>query len=485
MKIDLKSILIRLLEDRSGAVTVTAAVWLGVAGVALAGLGIDGANLYRVKGALQQSSNQAALAGAEQLAKSLSAATSTAKQYSSDTAAQGVNSINGVQSVTATVATSCVWSLLPGDPTSAIACPGTGANVVTVTQTAIVNTFFNLGTKTITATSVATANGGGGGLTGNLDVILIIDSTGSMSNCETGSCSASTNPFKAPIACPPPAPSAMSKMQAAELAVQTLLCSFTPANGTTGTQVALMTFPGINYGKNTVSIDYCGSTTTDSNWSTVAYNTVTNAQYLIVPFSNDFRTSAAATTLNTSSPMVQAMGGGLSKGLACRGLYNKAGQGTYYGGVLAAANAYFASNGRATAQKVIFLLSDGDANASSGPSTNQCQVAVANADTASAAGAWVFAVAYNALTGNNTCSTDKTGPYVNNACKAMQNVASSSGKQDLSKFFAYNGANSGANCTANNVSLPTLAATFKAALESFTAARLINGNCATVETCNL
>ncbi len=134
-----------MLEDSSGAVTVTTAVWLGVAGIALAGLGIDGANLYRVKDALQQSSNRAAVAGAAQLATSLAAATSTAKQYSSDTTTPGLNSINGVQSVTATVATSCVWSLLAGGPTTAIPCPGTGANVVTVTQTATVNTFFGFG----------------------------------------------------------------------------------------------------------------------------------------------------------------------------------------------------------------------------------------------------------------------------------------------------------------------------------------------------
>ena len=100
MKINLKSKLMRFLEDRSGAVTVTAAVWLGFVGIALAGLGIDGANLYRVKDALQQSSNRAAVAGAAQLATSTSAATTTAKQYSSDSV-KGLNSINAVQSVSA------------------------------------------------------------------------------------------------------------------------------------------------------------------------------------------------------------------------------------------------------------------------------------------------------------------------------------------------------------------------------------------------
>ena len=68
----------------------------------------------------------------------------------------------------------------------------------------------------------------------------------------------------------------------------------------------------------------------------------------------------------------------------------------------------------------------------------------------------------------------------------MQNIASSKGLEpDKSKFFAYNGTGSGANCKATNASMPTLAATFKAAMQNFTAARLINPNCVTSENCNL
>ena len=250
MKNNLKSKLMRLLEDRSGAVTATAAIWLSIAGVGLAGLGIDGANLYRVKAALQQSSNRAALAGAEQLSRVYRhVAISTAKTYSSDSATPGLNGISAVQSVTATAAASCVWSLLPGDPTSATACPGSGANVITVSQTATVNTFFGFGTKTITASSAAAANGANG-YTGNLDVVIILDTTASMAQCENGTNGCSGHTFSdADQLVPAPAPSwanTSSKMQAAELAVQTLLCNFTPASGNTGTQVALMTFPGVS-----------------------------------------------------------------------------------------------------------------------------------------------------------------------------------------------------------------------------------------------
>jgi hypothetical protein len=502
MKIDLKSKLTRLLEDSSGAVSVTAAIWLGVAGIALAGLGINGANLYRVKGALQQSSNRAAVAGASQLTTSSQAvAQSTAMQYSSDTATPGLNSINGVQSVTATVATTCVWSLLTSNPTSAIPCPGNGANVVTVTQTATVNTWFGAGTKTISAASAAVANGANGGVTGNLDVAIILDTTASMNNCENGNSGCSAHSFTTPIACPaggPVAPSWLSsatKVQAAEYAIQTLLCSFTPASGNTGTQVALFTFPGaVATGSTFAAKDYCAAAGTfQKNLSctgtgVVSYScspgyatTSAAANYLIVPFSSNFKTSSTATSLNTASNIVQAVGGSSS----CGGLQSPGGWSTYYGGALAAAQAYLTANGRSGTQKVIFLLSDGDANASTGPS-NQCQVAVTNADAAATAGTWVFSIAYDSLTGNSTCSKDTTGPYVNNACKAMQNVASSSGNEpDSSKFFAYNGTGSGANCTSNNASLPTLAATFKAAMGSLTSARLINPNCTTVETCRV
>ena len=177
-------------------------------------------------------------------------------------------------------------------------------------------------------------------------------------------------------------------MQAAELAVQTLLCGFTPASGTGGAQVALMTFPGVS----NPSVDYCGTTGTAAP---VVYSSTTN--YQIVPFSSDFKTSAGSTTLNANSNLVKAMGGNAS----CAGLQAKGGKGTYYAGAITAAQTYLTNSGRSGAQKVIVLLSDGDANANSGSeistslATNQCQQGVTAADTAATAGTWVFSVAYD------------------------------------------------------------------------------------------
>jgi hypothetical protein len=468
----LKSKLTRFVEDRSGAVTVTAAVWLGFAGIALAGLGIDGANLYRVKDALQQSSNRAAVAGAAQLDVSQSVAISTAKTYSSDSATPGLNGIKAVQSVTTTATAACVLSLLPGAATT---CPGTGYNVITVAQTATVNTFFGLGSKTITATSAASGNGGSGGFSGPTDVVIILDSTASMATCDTGSCNPNANPFHAPIACPAPAPSTMSKMQAAQLGIQTLLCTFAPASGSTGTQVALMTFPGVS----NPSVDYCGTTGTALP---VNYSTATN--YQIVPFKSDFRTSATATTLNQNSDLVKAVGGNST----CKGVQNIGGKGTYYAGAITAAQTYLTSSGRTNAQKVIFVLSDGDASANSGTqisaslATNQCKQAITNADAAATAGTWVFSLAYDA--GTTGCATD-SGIY-KNACLAMEDVASSPGQlPDSAKFFAFNAAGNGGTCTSHNANLPTLAATFQAAWQTMTAARLIPYSCVTSGNCKL
>jgi hypothetical protein len=182
--------------------------------------------------------------------------------------------------------------------------------------------------------------------------------------------------------------------------------------------------------------------------------------------------------------LVKAVGGNSS----CVGIQNKGGKGTYYAGAITAAQSYLTSSGRTNAQKVIFLLSDGDAQSASGSqisaslATNQCKQAITNADTAATAGTWVFSLAYDA--GTSGCTTD-SGIY-KNACYAMQQIASSPGQEpDTSKFFAFNAAGNGGTCTGTNSSLPNLAATFQAAWQSMTAARSIPVSCVTSGNCKL
>jgi hypothetical protein len=99
--------------------------------------------------------------------------------------------------------------------------------------------------------------------------------------------------------------------------------------------------------------------------------------------------------------------------------------GTYYADAITAAQAALASSGRATAQKVIILLSDGDASASSsnmpaGKYNNQCHEAITAAQAATAAGTWVYTIAYGAAT-SGSCSTDS--PTIS-ACSTLQQMAS-------------------------------------------------------------
>jgi len=109
---------------------------------------------------------------------------------------------------------------------------------------------------------------------------------------------------------------------------------------------------------------------------------------------------------------------------------------TYYADAITAAQAALASSGRPTAQKVIILLSDGDANASAanmpaGKATNECQEGITAAKAAATAGTWVYTVAYGSPTAvapGGSCSTD-SAPM--SACSAMQQMAS-----DPTKFFS-------------------------------------------------
>ena len=74
---------------------------------------------------------------------------------------------------------------------------------------------------------------------------------------------------------------------------------------------------------------------------------------------------------------------------------------SYSGAITSAQNALAASN-RPDAQKVIIFLSDGAANTPNG--SNPCQAGISAAQTAEAAGTWVYTIAYD--TQGDTCTQD-------------------------------------------------------------------------------
>jgi hypothetical protein len=114
----------------------------------------------------------------------------------------------------------------------------------------------------------------------------------------------------------------------------------------------------------------------------------------------------------------------------------------------------------------VFPQCDGDASASAsnmptGKATNQCKQAVTAAASGTAAGTWVYSIAYGASTSG--CSTDspKTTP-----CATMTSIAS-----DPSKFYSDNSA--GCPTSSQNSSLTDLVSFFKSISQSLLPARLI------------
>jgi hypothetical protein len=122
----------------------------------------------------------------------------------------------------------------------------------------------------------------------------------------------------------------------------------------------------------------------------------TPPNYLVVPLSSDYKSGSS---LNTSSNLVRAAragGSGCTAGITAYG-----GVGTFYADAVLAAQNYLAANGRAGANKMIILLSDGDAtastpNISSAKATNECHQAMTASTNAQGAGMTVVTIAYGA-----------------------------------------------------------------------------------------
>ena len=128
--------------------------------------------------------------------------------------------------------------------------------------------------------------------------------------------------------------------------------------------------------------------------------TTTPPVYLVVPLSNNYQDANG--NLNPNSNLVKAArggGSGCSAGVSARG-----GVGTYFADAVTAAENHLAANARPGVQKVIILLSDGDANnASAAPGgQNACRRAITMASQARAAGNTVITIAYGAPTGGPT-----------------------------------------------------------------------------------
>ena len=319
-----------------------------------AGLVIDFGNAYRVQKALQASADASAAAGAGQLTLTyppVSAnATAQAQKYGSQTG--GVNPITGVPTanVTQNVSVTCAQQV-------GYDCNGGYPNTVTVDETANVPTYLLklLGFPTITLKAHAQACSPCGGVP--LDVMIVLDRTGSMGqNNKWPQAIAGINAFmktmdptldNVGLAVLPPAPSAAQ-------ACKNVTPYFpTPYDGSGGTY------------------------------------SLSNPAYVVVPLSNTYANSIG--NLNQSSPLMST--------LNCL----QPGGGTAYAEAIDAAYQELVTDGRTGTQKVMVVMSDGAANDApdtlpntSPYRTNPCGQGVTSAGVAKAAKVLIYSIAYTA-----------------------------------------------------------------------------------------
>ena len=382
-----------------------------------AALVLDLGHAYYCHRELQQATDAAALAGAGSLLGVAPQTTATA--YSAVSGAYNAHSnLQNVSMVSGYPQLRCLTTL----QSQGLACTApNNANAVTVVQQAKVPMFFAglFGKPTLTISASATAAMRGAGTT-PYNVMIVLDSTASMKQKDKDSNCNST------------------REDCAQSGMRVLLQSLTPCatnqtscgtatNGNVANavdKVALMTFPGLQTTADAQAELGCSGPPP----KVASYTYPTLPVYSVVDWSSDYRSSPTAGALNTSSNLVTVSGGVTS----CKGIQPIGGAGTYYAGVIYAAQSALQAASAPGVQNVMIILSDGDASATpaslpgasptSGvyPSVkNQCAQAITAAKTATAAGTRVYAVAYGATAAG--CSTDT--PTIT-PCQTMQQMAS-------------------------------------------------------------
>jgi hypothetical protein len=386
------------LRRRSGedGQTIVLAVIAMVALLALAAFAIDVGYVYYAHRSLQASADAAALAGAQKLPDA-GEAKATAQEFG--TSPVGKNQLKNIGSVSETITTKCLTSLPGCDP----------ANAVAAEESAEVPTFFSrvLGITSFAIKAKATACSYCG--VKPLDLMLVVDRTGSMCQDHYG---------KSDPAC--------TDLNNEKTALKEFLTLLEPARQ----RVGLAIFPPAT------SVANRCSTPTDTNYNS------TSSPYVVVPLSNDYATKTGE--LNSSSQLVSTIG--------CI----KAAGNTSYATAIEKAQAELNLHGRTGVDHVIIFFSDGAANigptyyATSSPYRKQpCHQGVSSAGGVKSGGTIIYSIGYdlNAVDGGaNTCRYNgASGPLETpsiTAYSAIQQIATSSDQfyvepssGDLSKVY--------------------------------------------------
>jgi hypothetical protein len=369
------------LRRRSGedGQTIVLAVIAMVALLALAAFAIDVGYVYYAHRSLQASADAAALAGAQKLPDA-GQAKATAQEFG--TSPVGKNQLNNIGTVTESITAKCLSSLPGCDP----------ANAVVAEESAKVPTFFArvLGIKSFNIKAKATACSYCG--VKPLDIMVVVDRTGSMCMDHYGNNDPSC-----------------TDMNKEKTALKEFLSFLEPARQ----RVGLAVFPPAT------SVASRCNTPSDTNYNS------TSSPYVVVPLASDYATKTGA--LNTSSQLVSTIN--------CI----KAAGNTSYALAIEKAQAELNLHGRAGVQKVIVFFSDGAANigptyySSSSPYRKQpCHQGVTSSGGVKSAGTIIYSIGYdlNAQDGGaNTCRYNGfTGPLEVPAISAystLQQIASS------------------------------------------------------------
>jgi Flp pilus assembly protein TadG len=432
----------RALHDRRGVASLVF-VAAAVALIGAAGFAVDVGVVLNARQALQANTNAAVLDAAyqwDQTAGTQSAAVSAAQSWNA------AHPVPFVSSIKANASAVCVTTT-SGLPT----CGGTVNNVVALTQTGTVPTYFvrvlGIDSWTVSATAAAAK---AGGPTKAMNIMFVLDTTKSMGTTtdDTG--------------CKVPGISSPTKLQCAMYGVQLILKQLNPQDDNVG----LIVFPGMSS-----TWAPCGTP------KIVAYGTA-GIVYQVIHDALDANYATAIGKLSDSSNLVKTVGDNSNSVTGC--LQAPGGEGTYYAQAIQFAQTALQSVGSSTAHNVIVLLSDGEANATSSdmdssyastacsPNTvcnpghleQQCNQAVVNAQSATTNGTWVYAIAYDAggagtgcnsqsvTTGSGSHQTTTTyydspnGKDVNvwTPCTALQTIAS-----DQTKFYSTNSSCSSVN----------------------------------------
>ncbi|HWB55564.1 MAG TPA: pilus assembly protein TadG-related protein [Gaiellaceae bacterium] len=336
-----KTLMTRLRNDERGQVVVLLAVTLVVL-LGSAALVIDVGRAYLAKRHLQSSADAAATAGALELPNPTNAE-AYALDYSGRDSAKNDN--NKLPSVSTTVTTKCI-SLAPCNP----------VNAVVVEQTTVVPTIFAkvLGIDQFTIRAKATACSPCSSKP--LDIMLVLDRTGSMCQFSNGS----SDP-------------ACTDLQNAKAGLLEFVQYMDPSIHKIGFNV----FP-----PRTSSGSSC-ATPASSNYNS------TTAVYNIVPLSTNYKNADGS--LNTSSSLVSRIN--------CQ----TGGGSTAYANAIEQAQAELTgARGRPGVQKVIVMFSDGAANtgptyySTTSPYRRQpCHQGITSAGVVKDAGTLIYTIGYD------------------------------------------------------------------------------------------